>query len=137
MCTNQREIINRYTGHRFYVKCGHCTACLQEKAAHRVSRIKAEDSPLTDTIMCTLTYRRNDCPYVFRQDAYAFAKGEFKDYIYYSNIEEHNLYHIQYLNESFDNYYHDKHSKVNPQHDNVHKVNQGYVPQYSNNIYNP
>ena len=91
MCTNQREIINKYTGHRLYVKCGHCTACLQEKAAHRVSRIKAEDSPLTDTIMCTLTYRRNDCPYVFRQDAYAFAKGEFKDYIYYSNIEEHNL----------------------------------------------
>ena len=57
MCTNQREIINKYTGHKLYVKCGHCPACLQEKAAHRVLGLKQKDSPLTDTIMCTLTYR--------------------------------------------------------------------------------
>ena len=88
MCTCQREIINKYTGHKLYVKCGKCPACLQEKAAHRVSRIKAEDSPLCDTIMCTLTYRRNDCPYVFREDAYKFAHGEFKDYIYYSSLDD-------------------------------------------------
>lgn len=88
MCTNQREIVNKYTGHKLYVKCGHCPACLQEKAAHRVSRIKAEDSPLTDTIMVTLTYRRNDCPYVFREDAYKFACGEFRDYIYYSSLDD-------------------------------------------------
>ena len=89
MCTNQREIVNKYTGHKLFVKCGRCPSCLQEKAAHRVSRIKAQDSPLTDTIMCTLTYRRNDCPYVFREDAYKFANGEFRDYIYYSNIDEY------------------------------------------------
>ena len=32
MCTNQREITNKYTGHKFYVKCGYCPACLQEDA---------------------------------------------------------------------------------------------------------
>ena len=75
MCTNQREITNKFTGHKLYVKCGHCPACLQEKAVHRVSRIKAEDSPYTDTIMCTLTYKRHNCPYVFRDEAYSFSKG--------------------------------------------------------------
>ena len=77
MCTNQREIVNKYTGHKLYVKCGHCPACLQEKAAHRVSRIKAEDSAYTDTIMCTLTYRRYNCPFVYRDDAYLFARGKY------------------------------------------------------------
>ena len=51
MCTNQREIVNKYTGHRLYVKCGHCPACLQEKAAYRVSRIKAQNSDSTETYM--------------------------------------------------------------------------------------
>lgn len=78
MCTNQREIKNLYTGHTLYVKCGKCPACLQEKAAHRVSRIKAQDSPYLSTIMITLTYRRNDCPYVLRDDAYKFSRGEIK-----------------------------------------------------------
>ena len=55
MCTNQREIKNLYTGHTLYVKCGKCPACLQEKAAHRVSRIKAQDSPNLSTLMVTLT----------------------------------------------------------------------------------
>ena len=76
MCTNQREITNKYTGHKLYVKCGHCPACLQEKAANRVSRIKAQDSPDLDTIMVTLTYRRNDAPYLYRDEAYWFSKGQ-------------------------------------------------------------
>lgn len=78
MCTNQREIKNLYTGHTLYVKCGKCPACLQEKAAHRVSRIRAQDSPNLTTLMVTLTYRRNDSPYVLRDDAYKFSRGEIK-----------------------------------------------------------
>lgn len=79
MCTNQREIVNKYTGHRLYVKCGHCPACLQEKAAFRVTRIKSQDSEALECVLVGLTYRRNDCPYVFRQDAYRFAHGELID----------------------------------------------------------
>lgn len=75
MCTNQKEIENHYTHTKLYVKCGKCPACLQEKAAYRVARIKANDSPYTDTLMVTLTYRRYDCPYIMRDEAYEFAGG--------------------------------------------------------------
>ena len=77
MCTNQREITNKYTGHKLYVKCGKCPACLQEKAAHRVSRIKAQNSDATETYMLTLTYRNECVPYVRRDDAYLFAKNQY------------------------------------------------------------
>lgn len=76
MCTNQREITNKYTGHKLYVKCGHCPACLQEKAAHRVSRIKAQDSDDTETYMLTLTYKNECVPYVRRDDAYLFSRNQ-------------------------------------------------------------
>ena len=43
MCVNQREITNKYTGHKLYVKCGHLSCLLARKRkAHRVSRIKAK-----------------------------------------------------------------------------------------------
>ena len=99
MCTNQREITNKYTGRKLYVKCGHCPACLQEKAAHRVSRIKAQDSPDLDCVMVTLTYRRHDAPFVYRDEAYWFSHGNLgycdrftrKFYPYNLNVyREHN-----------------------------------------------
>jgi hypothetical protein len=77
MCTNQREIVNKYTGHKLYVKCGHCPACLQEKAAHRVSRIRAQNSDATETYMLTLTYRNECVPYVRRDDAYLFSRNKY------------------------------------------------------------
>ena len=42
MCVNQYLTHNIYTGRDLYVKCGKCPACLQEKAAHRLSRIKTQ-----------------------------------------------------------------------------------------------
>ena len=59
-----------------YVDCGHCPACLQEKAAKRVSRINNQDKKSLDCLMVGLTYRRNDAPYVLRDDAYKFSKGQ-------------------------------------------------------------
>ena len=101
MCTNQREIKNLYTGHTLYVKCGKCPACLQEKAAHRVSRIRAQDSPNLTTLMVTLTYRRNDCPYVLRDDAYKFSRGEIKSLsvyrdTFYRKVRQNAQYDIGY-----------------------------------------
>lgn len=92
MCTNQREITNKYTGKKLYVKCGKCPACLQEKAAYRVSRIKANDSPYTDCLMVTLTYRRHDCPYVLRSEAYEFAQGKAFDIVRYCSLSDHKEY---------------------------------------------
>lgn len=77
MCTNQRQIVNKYTGAKLFVKCGKCPACLQEKAAHRVSRIKANDSDDTETFLLTLTYRNECVPYVRRDDAYLFSRNKF------------------------------------------------------------
>ena len=76
MCINQRRIVNRYTGKTMYVNCGHCPACLQQKAAHRVQRIKANNSVGMQSYMLTLTYARYNAPYIKRDEAYKFSKGE-------------------------------------------------------------
>lgn len=68
MCVNGRWITNKYTQDRFFVKCGHCKACLQEKAAKRSSRIRNEYSPDIDIIFGTLTYDRYSCPYIKQED---------------------------------------------------------------------
>lgn len=76
MCTNMRVVTNIYTKKELFVKCGHCPACLQEKAAHRVSRIKATENDSLQCIMVSLTYRRGDCPYIDRNEAYEFSRGK-------------------------------------------------------------
>ena len=76
MCTNQRRIVNKYTGKSMYVNCGHCPACLQQKAAYRVQRIKLNERDGYQTYMLSLTYARYNCPYVLRDEAYKFSKGE-------------------------------------------------------------
>lgn len=101
MCTHQREIKNKYTGQRLYVKCGHCPACLQEKAAYRVGRIKAQDSPDFDVIMVGLTYRRYCAPYVLRDDAFKFSRGELKKLpvyrdTHYRKVRQNAQYDIAY-----------------------------------------
>lgn len=68
MCTDKRWIRNRYTGKKILAKCGHCPACLVEKAHHRAGRIKNNVYSDEVTLFCTLTYS-NDCvPYVLLKD---------------------------------------------------------------------
>ena len=99
MCINQRRIVNRYTGKSMYVNCGHCPACLQQKAAHRVSRIKFNNSDGFTTYLLTLTYARHNAPYILRDDAYKFSKGQ---------LDSLNVYRdIKYR---YKRYGHDKHS---------------------------
>ena len=69
MCVNQRWIVNKYNGKDFYVKCGHCEACLQEKAVKRATRIRNQ-VPISGQ-MClfvTLTYAPDSVPWVFKAD---------------------------------------------------------------------
>ena len=66
MCRDKRWIFNKYDGRRYFVSCGHCPACLQEKAVKRTNRIRynyPKDGSLV-ALFVTLTYR-NDCiPYI-------------------------------------------------------------------------
>ena len=87
MCINQRRIVNRYTGKSMYVNCGHCPACLQQKAAHRVSRIKFNNSYGFTTYLLTLTYARHNAPYILRDEAYKFSKGQLDSLNVYRDIK--------------------------------------------------
>ena len=59
MCTHQRWITNPYTHQRLYVKCGHCKACIQEKAFAAANRIRNEYSPDKMVLFVGLTYDRD------------------------------------------------------------------------------
>ncbi len=76
MCTKHREIVNKYTGQKLLVPCGKCPSCLQEKAAHRVSRIKSNLKSGYVVLLVSLTYNRFSCPYVDKQEAFEFSKGK-------------------------------------------------------------
>ena len=72
MCLYQRYIKNPYTGKDVYVKCGHCNACLQEKAARRTSRIRNNVCSGQTALFVTLTYANMFVPYVRRSDLKSF-----------------------------------------------------------------
>lgn len=101
MCTNQRLITNRYTGKDLYVKCGHCPACLQEKAAHRVRRIKDTSQLGYIKVLVGLTYSRGTSPYIDRNEAYLFSKGKLSELNVYRDCSFRKIrvdkdYNIQY-----------------------------------------
>lgn len=76
MCTNQRLIFTKYSKRPMYVKCGHCPACLQEKAAKRVKRIHDNTTDNLVVLMVALTYSRGTAPFILRSDAELFAEGK-------------------------------------------------------------
>lgn len=63
MCLNKHYITNAY-GKDILVKCGHCKACLQEKAIKRTQRITANVTPDTIALFCTFTYDNRFVPYI-------------------------------------------------------------------------
>lgn len=71
MCTNLRWIRNKYTDTKILVTCGHCKACLQEKANKRATRLKNELSSDKIALFVTLTYDRYSCPYILHDDVLA------------------------------------------------------------------
>lgn len=62
MCTNRKWITNSH-GMKIVVNCGHCPACLQEKAIKRANRIRNNVSSDMMTLFVTLTYRNAAVPY--------------------------------------------------------------------------
>lgn len=87
MCVNQRWIRNRYTGKEVLVKCGHCKACLQDKANRRAIRIENTSSDELQSFMVNLDYS-NDCvPYIKRDDFFNnFALFEPRLRVYRDNF---------------------------------------------------
>ena len=69
-----------------YVKCGVCPSCLTEKAIHRVERIRNNASDGFTTYMLTLTYARNNVPYIKRSEAYDFSKGLISELPIYRDV---------------------------------------------------
>ena len=68
MCTNMKWIHNKYVDKPILVSCGHCKACLQEKANKRATRIKNECHDGFIYLFVTLTYDRFSCPYIRHED---------------------------------------------------------------------
>lgn len=68
MCTNLRWIYNRHVDKKILVSCGHCEACLQEKANKRATRLKNEYNSKTLVLFVSLGYDRYSCPYVLHSD---------------------------------------------------------------------
>lgn len=68
MCINKKWIKNPYNGHHYFVSCGKCPACQQEKANRRTARIKNHLKDGDLAFFCTLTYDNDNIPYVLRSD---------------------------------------------------------------------
>lgn len=69
MCTNQKRVINPYTGQELFVKCGKCESCLQEKADRLTSRLNNHSTDYSKVcIFSTLTYKEEFVPYVLKSD---------------------------------------------------------------------
>lgn len=67
MCCNTHWVYNRYIKRSVLVDCGRCPTCLQQKALHRVNRIRNNLSDGQICIFVTLTYRNECIPYVWRR----------------------------------------------------------------------
>ena len=65
MCINIRKIYNKYTGKALYVPCGHCPACLQDKASSRSNKIRFHHANSgKKCYFITLTYDNLHIPFI-------------------------------------------------------------------------
>ena len=106
MCVNGRFITNKYTGNKFWVKCGKCKACQQEKAIVATNRIRREFAQDRIALFVTLTYDRFSCPYVEYDDLIAHKdvipiKREVRTYINSRTGELERQYRINTLDTLF------------------------------------
>ena len=74
MCFNKRFVRNQYTGQSILVKCGHCAACLQEKANRRKLRLLNHRPADYDVYFFHLTYEDSFLPYFYIDDVCEIEK---------------------------------------------------------------
>lgn len=68
MCTHQRYVLNPYIHKRILVPCGHCEACVQQKAVLRTNKIRNQYDEKKVFLFGHLTYSRFACPFVYLED---------------------------------------------------------------------
>ena len=68
MCTNKIKIKNKYTGKEYYVKCGDCPSCRQEKADLRTARILSQTPKGYTWLFFHLTYMDEHVPFFYLED---------------------------------------------------------------------
>ena len=86
MCVSGYFLTNKYTRSRFFVKCGKCKSCLQEKAAKRSSRIRSEYDGERSVYFGTLTYDRYSSPY--------FKLSEFRQMVSNGHLLNNQVLHV-------------------------------------------
>lgn len=69
MCLFPSYVYNKYIRKHILTDCGHCSACLQQKASRRANRIRYNASPETIALFFTLTYDNNSVPYIDLRDS--------------------------------------------------------------------
>lgn len=77
MCQNKTKIKNIYNGRYYYVECGKCESCRQQKADKRANRIRHNESSDRITLFCHLTYSDAYIPYFYKKDL-ELCKNEHK-----------------------------------------------------------
>lgn len=80
MCTDKRWIKNKYNGESYFVKCGKCESCQQEKANHVARRIMNQFSTDYDCFFCTMTYKNKFIPYIRRSELDSYDVNVYRDY---------------------------------------------------------
>lgn len=111
MCTNTRFVHNPHDGYKYLVSCGHCEACLQEKANRHVNRIRSEQLSGTYLgVFVTLSYENQYIPYIKSSEVEAFKnsplentisvyRGDFKEIVYdFSDFMVDSSLDVRYLN---------------------------------------
>lgn len=68
MCVNMKRFYNKWTHTWQYAKCGHCAACMQEKAYNRTVRLKNASYHGYLPIFVTLTYSNDFVPYIKKSE---------------------------------------------------------------------
>ena len=71
MCYNTREIKLQNSNKTIRVNCGHCPACMMEKAIRNKNMIDNHLSKNNVYIFFTLHYSNSSCPYVYSDDVHS------------------------------------------------------------------
>ena len=80
MCNNRQLIHNPHDGRHYWVKCGRCDSCLQEKADAHCARIKRElnfncGNGVVGSFFVTLTYANEHLPFVRHSELVRFFEA--------------------------------------------------------------
>lgn len=86
MCKTGRFITNQYDGREYYVSCGHCPACLQEKAIRRKNRIDEELRQNLSCFFVTFSYKNEYIPFVLESEYRNYFKNPFSEVHVYRNV---------------------------------------------------